>query len=85
MIVCNCLAGGCVGLQAGSGGLQAGSGGLQSEGWGLALVLGYLGGSIGLALGYLVPVAPESLQNVENVLFLSVNLRHFFNFRTLEY
>ena len=67
MIVCNCLVGGCAGLQAGSGGLQAGSGGLQSEGWGLALVLG---GSIGLALGYLVPVAPESLQNVENVLFL---------------
>jgi len=60
VIVSDCLAGGCAGPQAGSGGLQ-------SEGWGLALVLG---GSIGLALGYIVPVAPESLQNVENVLFL---------------
>ena len=69
VIVSDCLAGhgGCAGPQAGSGGLRAGSGRLQSEGWGLALVLG---GSIGLALGYLVPVAPESLQNVENVLFL---------------
>ena len=67
VIVSDCLAGGCAGPQAGSGGLRAGSGGLQSEGWGLALVLG---GSTGLALGYLVPVAPESLQNAENVLFL---------------
>ena len=63
VIVSDCLAGGCARPQAGSGGLRAGSGRLQSEGWGLALVLG---GSIGLALGYLVPVAPESLQNVEN-------------------
>ena len=47
MIVCNCLAGVCVGLQAGSRGLQAGSGGLQSEGWDWALVLG---SSLGLVL-----------------------------------
>ena len=70
VIVSDCLAGGLAAqghTKAGSGGLRAGSGRLQSEGWGLALVLG---GSIGLALGYLVPVAPESLQNVENVLFL---------------
>ena len=58
MIVCNCLAGGCIGLQAGSGGLQAGSGGLQSEGWDWTLVLG---SSLGLVLGSLAFSVPRPI------------------------
>ena len=64
MIVCNCLAGGCVGLQAGSGGLQAGSGGLQSEGWDWTLVLG---SSLGLVLGSLAFGVPRAHQNIDNI------------------
>ena len=66
MIVCNCLAGGCVGLQAGSGGLQAGSGGLQSEGWEWTLVLG---SSLGLVLGCMACTPHVAVQNVDKTLF----------------
>ena len=79
MIVCNCLAGGCVGLQAGSGGLQAGSGGLQSEGWDWTLVLG---SSLGLVLGSLAFSVPRALhQNIDNTLFLEENLGPTFQFQ----
>ena len=66
MIVCNCLAGGCVGLQAGSGELQAGSRGLQSEGWDWTLALG---SSLGLVLGSLAFSVPRAHQNIDNTLF----------------
>ena len=78
MIVCNCLAGGCVGLQAGSRGLQAGSGGLQSEGWDWTLVLG---SSLGLVLGCLASSAPRVHQNVDNTLFFEENLGPTFQFQ----
>ena len=78
MIVCNCLAGGCVGLQAGSGGLQAGSGGLQSEGWDWTLVLG---SSLGLVLGSLAFSVPRAHQNVDNTLFFEENLGPTFQFQ----
>ena len=78
MIVCNCLAGGCVGLQAGSGGLQAGSGGLQSEGWGWTLVLGC---GLGLVLGCLASSVPRAHQNVDNALFFGENLGPTFQFQ----
>ena len=78
MIVCNCLTGGCVGLQAGSGGLQAGSGGLQSEGWDWTLVLG---SSLGLVLGSLAFSAPRDHQNIDNTLFFEENLGPTFQFQ----
>ena len=64
MIVCNCLAGGCVGLQAGSGGLQ-------SEGWDWTLVLG---SSLGLVLGCMACVPPVAVQNVDKTLLFEENL-----------
>ena len=78
MIVCNCLAGGCVGLQAGSEGLQAGSGGLQSEGWEWTLVLG---SSLALVLGSLAFSAPRVHKNVDNILFFEENLGPKFQFQ----
>ena len=78
MIVCNCLAGGCVGLQAGSGGLQAGSGGLQSEGWDWTLVLG---SSLGLVLGCVACIPPVAVQNVDKTLFFEENLGPKFQFQ----
>ena len=78
MIVCNCLAGGCVGLQAGSGGPQAGSRGLQSEGWDWTLVLG---SSLGLVLGSLAFSVPRAHQNVDNALFFEENLGPTFQFQ----
>ena len=78
MIVCNCLAGGCVGLQAGSRGLQAGSRGLQSEEWDWTLVLG---SSLGLVLGSLAFSVPRAHQNVDNALFFEENLGPTFQFQ----
>ena len=78
VIVCNCLAGGCVGLQAGSEGLQAGSGGLQSEGWEWTLVLG---SSLALVLGSLAFSAPRVHKNVDNILFFEENLGPKFQFQ----
>ena len=78
VIVCNCLAGGCAGLQTGSEGLQAGSRGLQSEGWEWTLVLG---SSLGLVLGCLASSAPRVHQNVDNTLFFEENLGPTFQFQ----
>jgi hypothetical protein len=78
VIVCNCLAGGCVGLQTGSEGLQAGSGGLQSEGWEWTLVLG---SSLALVLGSLAFSVPRVHINVDNILFFEENLGPKFQFQ----
>ena len=78
VIVCNCLSGGCVGLQTGSEGLQAGSGGLQSEGWEWTLVLG---SSLALVLGSLAFSVPRVHTNVDNILFFEENLGPKFQFQ----
>ena len=78
VIACNCLAGGCVGLQTGSEGLQAGSGGLQSEGWEWTLVLG---SSLALILGSLAFSVPRVHTNVDNILFFEENLGPKFQFQ----
>ena len=83
MIVCNCLAGGCVGLQAGSGGLQAAGrqdleACMQSEGRDWTLVLG---SSLGLVLGCMACVPPVAVQNVDKTLFFEENLGPKFQFQ----
>ena len=78
VIVCNCLAGGCVGLQTGSEGLQAGSGGLQSEGWDWTLVLG---SNLALVWGSLAFSVPRVHKNVDNTLFFEENLGPKFQFQ----
>ena len=71
VIVCNCLSGGCVGLQTGSGGLQ-------SEGWEWTLVLG---SSLALVLGSLAFSVPRVHENVDNILFFEENLGPKFQFQ----
>ena len=78
VIVSDCLAGGCAGLQAGSEGLQARSGGLQSEGWDWTLVLG---SSLALVLGSLAFSVPRVHENVDNILFFEENLGPKFQFQ----